>query len=319
MANVFTGISCSILANGSRLISWSMSPTGNYPDEFSLRVEYSRNGGPWEVIAQDVENSCAYIDNRVLNFNKYINDCYRVRLIVPGTAGETYVSDICPAGRKDAYPYSYTAANALTQIGKELEKTGRAGVLLKRKEWGKRCQHCTDFDQQDGASSQCPYCLGTGIDGGYYNGISLKVIADQQTVTQRQAITGVVESDTIIGRCIAFPWIALGDMWVEDVTNARYQVTQATPTSWFQHTPLVYQLSLTRRPLTDVIYGSAATSQVSAKDVWDSALVTYTLAGGTTSTQPDAAPQGSTTQETISAEEAANLPTWAKVLKGIQE
>ena len=53
------------------------------------------------MLDNTLADSCIYVDSRRRNYNKYMNECYRLRLIVPhDTGNEEYVSDIVQAGQR---------------------------------------------------------------------------------------------------------------------------------------------------------------------------------------------------------------------------
>ena len=281
MSLPFTSIQAAIGVHNERIVTWTMQSNTIYPANSILQVENSRAGGPWEVLANDLADNCFFIDTRRRNYNKYMNECYRLRLTIPESAGtpkQEYVSDIVQAGQFQAYPFSEEAENVIRMAEKTIELSGVTGVLLKKKHWGVRCEHCTDFDDQMTVNEHCPWCLGTGFAGGFYNGISMALIKDKIDRVEKQTQSNVEEQEKITGRCIAFPWIRYGDVWVEDKTNKRYFVNGVTPTSSYKEVDLIYAIELNKIEYTDVMYSKAADAKVEVKDLWDSAHVEYTPA-----------------------------------------
>lgn len=278
MTTPFTSLQASIGVHNERIISWNLEPKAAYPDNFILQVENSRAGGPWEVLDNTLADNCFFIDDRRRNYNKYMNECYRLRLTIPhdDAADEVYVSDVIQAGQFKAYPFSSEAANVIRQAEKAIELSGVTGVLLKKKHWGVRCKHCTDFDDQMTVNEHCPWCLGTGIEGGFYNGISMAIIKDKISRDEHQGDDCVEESEEIQGRCIAYPWIRYGDVWVEDGTNKRYMVAGVTPSATYKEIDLIYTIKLTKIEYTDIMFSKAADAKVEVKDLWDSSKVEYT-------------------------------------------
>lgn len=275
MASPFKSVTCAILYNNHRQLSWELNSEMTYPTNSILQVENSRAGGPWEVLADDVFDQCIWEDPRIRNYNKYMNEHYRLRLILP-TSGEEFVSDPVAAGTIQCYPFSTEAQNIIRQVEKAIELSGVTGVLLKRKHWGPRCPDCTDFDGQSTVNEHCPRCLGTGYDGGYYQGITLNIIKDDVDKDESQGFDAVEGKEDIVGRCIAYPWIRFRDVWVEDGTNKRYYVHQVKPTSIYKQVPLIYTFRMRRIEYTDVLYSSVADDRVNIKDLYASAEVNYT-------------------------------------------
>lgn len=271
----FTSLQAIIRYDNARVITWTLTSGATYPSDFILQIENSRAGGPWEVLDATLADSCFYIDKRRRNYNKYMNENYRLRLLVPST-GEEYVSDVVEAGKFEAYPFSSEAENVIKQAEKAIEISGVTGVLLKKKHWGVRCEHCTDFDDQMTVNEHCPWCLGTGYAGGYYNGISMSLIKDKIQREEGQGEDCVEEGEEVTGRCVAYPWIRYADVWVEDKTNKRYQVRAVTPTSSYKEVPLIYTIQMRKIEYSDVMYTPPADAKVNLKDLYDSSLVNYT-------------------------------------------
>ena len=271
----FTSLQATIRYDNARVLTWTLTSGAVFPADSILQVENSRSGGTWEVLDNTLFDSCFYVDTRRRNYNKFMNECYRLRLIIAST-GEEYVSDVVQAGQFKAYPFSSEAENVIKQAEKAIELSGVTGVLLKKKHWGVRCEHCTDFDDQMTVNEHCPWCLGTGFVGGYYNGISMALIKDKIVVNEQQGENRVEESEVVTGRCIAYPWVRYMDVWVEDGTNKRYFINQATPTSSYKQVPLIYTISMGKVEYTDVLYTPAADAKVNLKDLYNSSQVNYT-------------------------------------------
>lgn len=275
MASPFVSVECAIRYDNARVITWSMNPKMSYPDNFILQVENARTGGPWSVLASDLKDTCSYIDTRRRNYNKFMDELYRLRIILPDT-GEEYVSEVVQAGKFKAFPFSAEAENVIKQAEKAIEDSGCSGVLLKKKHWGQRCPDCTDFDGQNTVNEHCPRCLGTGYIGGYYNGITMWVIKDSIQTSEEQTDDCVEAAETVQGRCIAYPWVRPGDVWCEDHTNKRFRVDKVVPTSSYKHVALIYSIVMHRIEYTDVLYTPIADDKVTVKDVIADSTVEYT-------------------------------------------
>lgn len=265
MANPFTSISCTIRYDNARIVSWTLLPGANYPEDFTLRIENSRCAGKWEVLSDKLADQCMFIDSRRRNYNKRMNECYRLRLIAPG---QEWVSDIVDAGNHKAYPYSADAENVIKQLETQMEISGCTGKLLKKKLWGRHCPDCVDFSGQMTVNEHCPRCLGTGIDGGYFPGIELSVIKDSISIQESPSEMGYLQGETIQGRCIAYPWISRGDVWCEDITNKRYVIASATPAASFKTTHLVYSLTMHQVEYNDVLHSKPADDRVVNTGEW---------------------------------------------------
>lgn len=270
MASPFKSISCAIRYDNARIISWTMIPGLKCPDKYTLQIENSRAGGPWTVLSDKLDGVCAFVDSRKRNYNKRMDECYRLRLLIPDT-GEEYVSDIVDAGNNKAYPYSADAENVIKQAESQIKESGCAGKLLIKRVWGRRCPLCTDFRGQSTVNEHCPRCLGTGIDGGYYPGMPLTVIKDSIQTQSTTSEMGYVQSEAVQCRCIAYPWIKPGDVWCEDATNKRFVINACTPAASYKTTTLIYQMAMNRVEYTDVLHSMEADKKVAAVGSWEDA------------------------------------------------
>ena len=266
MANPIKSLTVAIRHDNARVLTWTLEPGYDYPEEFLLKVENSRAGGPWETLADDVKGQCSFVDARRRNWNKHMNEHYRLRLFV--NANEQYVSDIVEAGRVTSYPFSTEASNAIRQIEAAIEQSGVTGLLLKRKTFGTRCPLCTDFSGQSTVNEHCPRCFGTGIDGGFYPGITMNLIKDKIDTAESNTQLGWAQTEIVTGRCIAYPWIKVNDIWVEDHTNYRYRLSACTPSASYRTTPLVYTVKMSRLEYTDAAYMPGMDAKVRDRDRW---------------------------------------------------
>jgi hypothetical protein len=128
--------------------------------------------------------------------------------------------------------------------------------------------HCTDFDGQESVNEHCPHCSGTGVEGGYYPGISLALVKDGISKSERRGQLGRGQVEAFQGRCIAYPWIHVGDVWVEDGTNKRFVINELTPTSTYKTADLVYAIKADRAEYADQVYAPGNSYKVEVKDVW---------------------------------------------------
>lgn len=267
MANPFTSINCVIRYDNARIVSWTMLPGANYPDDFILSVENSRCGGPWTVLATNLQGTCAFVDSRKRNYNTRMNECYRVRLTSAST-NQNYVSEIVDAGDYKAYPYSADAENIIKQVETEMEISGCKGKVLKKKLWGVHCPLCVDFENQPTVNEHCPRCLGTGIDGGYFPGLELWVIKDQISTADQPSQLGYLMGETVQGRCLAYPWLNYGDVWCEDKTNKRYVISKIDPAATYKTTDLVYKITMAQVDFNDVLHTKEADALTVEQDEW---------------------------------------------------
>lgn len=251
MASPFKALKIFILANNARALSWQYAAGVEIPEDALLAVEYSRAGGTWQTLAENLPVSYCYIDSRVTNRNKYNNDYYRVRL---QSQGMTYYSDPQQAGISLNYPYSSQASNLIRLSQLEMSKTGRTGYLMKKIVYGQKCPVCKQFEDDTPVNEHCPYCLGTGIKGGYYRAFPMNILQSGESRAEAVQQHGAVQAVVMQAKCVAWPIIELGDVWVDDNTNERFYIEGAAVASKFKHVPLLYNLKMHLVELSDVLH-----------------------------------------------------------------
>lgn len=267
MANPIDKLECSIRSDNARVLTWTMSSGITLPENARMVMENSRTGGTWSVVADNLQAVCAWIDTRKRNYNKRMHECYRLRLDAGN--GEEYVSNIVDAGNHLSYPFSADAENIIKQVSTEISNSGCTGKLLKRKTWGRKCSKCVDFAGQASVNEHCDECLGTGISGGYFPGISLGIIKDSIATQEAVSMAGSMQAEKVQGRCIAYPWICAGDVWAEDHTNKRYMIQAVTPAASYKCATLVYTIVMNRIEYADILHGDEANELVDRVGAWD--------------------------------------------------
>lgn len=278
----FESFSVGIRSDNARVASWALSQNCTYPLNFVLVVQNSREGDRWEDLSEDVKNACFFVDDRRRNWNKNMNEYYRLKL---EAEGEIYYSDIVKAGITNVFPFSSEAKEAISNVEMAIKMSGVTGVLLKKKVWGERCPLCTDFAGQASVNEHCPKCLGTGIVGGYYPGISLSIVKDKIEWAAANGQLGGIQSEKVSGRCVAYPWITNGDIWCEDGTNKRYSISVCTPSASYKTVPLVYTVIMSKMEYTDALYTKEATELVDNKDIWQAKNDAYSAPTGTSNSK----------------------------------
>lgn len=253
MYSPFKYIKCFIDNNGHKIILWSFNKHLQYRTDMQLFLECANSGNQWYTISQDLLQQCYFVDTRKLSTNKNQQIFYRLRL---KSQLQQYISQTCIAGSRLVYPHYPRAKNLIRLAAKQMAKTGMRGMLLKRKTFGQSCPVCKDFHDDQSVNQHCSICLGTGIKGGYYKGIPMDILpqANQQVI----GITdqGVVQHKSIKCRCIAWPFLQHGDIWVDSATNCRYYIDQISLASHYMHVPIIAILSMNLIQLTDVVYQS---------------------------------------------------------------
>lgn len=253
MFSPFKYVKCLIDLRGNKVITWAFNKGLQYTKSFQLYVQYSPNNVQWYTISQDVSQDFYYVDTRHTTYNKVDEGSYRLKLTLDNL-DQVYISQPCGAGTRLAYPHHPRARNLLRLAAKQMNLTGLHGTLYKRKYLGQKCPDCTDFNNDSSVNQHCSVCLGTGIVGGYYQGIAFNILPDQKQQVIAQLDSGLAHNITLQARCIAWPYIKHDDVWVQNQTNNRYCIDQIKIASSYMHTPLTYILSMHLLQKTDAAY-----------------------------------------------------------------
>lgn len=256
MFSPFKYVKCIISHSGDKVITWCFNKNLTWKQTPRLFVEYSTTGDQWQTLSYDVFPQFYFIDDRRTSFDKLDVSYYRLRLLIGQT--QCYISQTCPAGASLSYPHYPRAKNLVRLASKQINKTGRPGVFLKRKNAGQPCPRCKDFSDDVSVNQHCSTCLGTGIVGGYYQGIPMSVLPESVNTITALNQTGIDQSIGIKARCVAWPYIQHGDVWVDSYNNQRYYIDQVTTASYYKHVPLMYIITMNLIEQTDVIHSDKA-------------------------------------------------------------
>lgn len=239
-------------------------------DPYSAENRLGSDDDDWEILGFFDEGSCVFVDRDRLPWNKRRDVYYKARIHHCNTYTDTCVT---PAGRGHVWPDSSNVRALINTVDQEIELNGRAGKLLKARHWGHKCPRCSDYGTGRPIDDHCPECYGTGYKGGYYEAIPLTIIDQPPQVQQGRTQVDYVESEVLQARCVAYPVINRGDIWVGNNYNDRYMIDQCTPTSLYKGVPVVYTLSMKKLPQSDVIYTKTV------EDIIEDSLVNWEAVG----------------------------------------
>ena len=125
---------------------------------------------------------------------------------------------------------------------------GSQGFFLKRKVWGDICEVCNSYDLEGPVNGHCPECLGTGIVGGYHEGVPFWVFTSPEQGDRK--VTGQGRGNSNVqrmqGECVAYPWIESYDIWVDAHTQDRYIINQVRVVQEVDRKPLIVMLTMTK-------------------------------------------------------------------------
>lgn len=236
-----------------KIITWQMKATFRPSGPVDFYIDKARAGGEWTQIAGPLTDTCLYIDSVRWNWNKDMNTFYRIRYDA-GTAEWVYSIPVRAIGGWTREDYALMRSIVRREL-LEYNRLGLTGVLLKRRDWGTKCATCAEYDTDEATDGQCPECFGTGVSGGYYAPIP-KTVMPLDKEQKRETTKLALSDDTQRGvRCIAYPTLIKdNDLWLDDNNGTRWTVRGVKVATELKGVPLIYQLTLKRIPMTDVIY-----------------------------------------------------------------
>jgi hypothetical protein len=123
--------------------------------------------GPFTRLNQTPINSNHFADTSTMEFSKFNKDYYIVEAILPG--GATLQSSAISIENVRSTPIQLKALDIQRREWILLSKFNGAKTLaFRRKTYGKRCSLCWNPDTERVMRDNCPNCLGTSFDGGYF-------------------------------------------------------------------------------------------------------------------------------------------------------
>lgn len=242
-------------------IYWRMSPSLSTKDmDLGFYVDVADESmGPWTTLnpATPVVDGCVYIDDAKYRYGMVSDVWYRVRAVLTDPLGvkpdieyESAPAQLQGALTDRAY---LVAKNILRAFYKQLMKGGgQQGFFMKRKIWGDPCPNCVDFDVDTVVNAHCGICYGTGIVGGFHEGMEFWVMPKPVQGRQRSiSAIGTTDDYTLSAECAAYPWVDAEDMWVDAKTNERFLVKSVSHVVELERKPVILNLNMVKISNTD--------------------------------------------------------------------
>jgi len=259
--NTFYSIQAVATPDNIKSIYWRMNRSFDTKGrDLEFYVDFSTDSlGGWEELntGTPIIDQCVFVDSDKRRYNMVSDIWYRVRalLIDPNGIEPNIEIESQPCQVQGALSdKTYIIGKAILKgLYKKLKKGGgQQGFLLKRRIWGERCANCTDFDVETVINAHCPICYGTGIVGGYHEGIEFWVMPSLVRNRQRRPTElGTMDDYSINAECAAYPWIDAYDVWVDAKTNERFLIKAVSSVIELERKPIVLNLSMVKIANTD--------------------------------------------------------------------
>jgi len=209
----------------------------------------------WELVTS-VADTIGAVDPEQNLSSVYLDLYYKVVL---ETADDTYESRAVRAdGGLPKRDWLYGRDIIRKEHLSSVKGLGVKGYLLKRKWWGPRCPVCTDFNTGEVTSSECDTCYGTGIVGGYYDPvlswIKMNTHSRQASV---ETMSGHTDVKTVKARFVAYPYLTVGDVWINADSDERYIIGDANPiavSAQIRSKPLIQTPDMGLVSSSDILY-----------------------------------------------------------------
>ncbi len=247
---VFNHITTTRGIGGGIEIAWTLNRQFKATQPYTFIIEVRKSGDNWEHVSTVVD----FYTITDLTTRKYIpSQGVHYRLSLVDGNDNVYTTS----------PFIVNRYGSKTLIADELmrkerlvieNRSGRAGLLYKRKWYGDACEDCVSPDTGAVVNSKCDTCLGTGVQGGYFTPQAYHISFRQRSPRKKKiGETGNITSITSTGRGIAFPWLETGDVWVDQISNQRY-IISAVQDVQYKQVPYVFNIELREAPQSDPVY-----------------------------------------------------------------
>jgi hypothetical protein len=97
-------------------------------------------------------------------------------------------------------------------------------VMFRRKSYGKRCPNCWHPQLEKIIKDHCEVCMGTGFDGGYFEGVSTLIQYDATPNQFSLEYFGKFETNEVSAWTIAFPEVAPRDLIFRATTKSLFSI-----------------------------------------------------------------------------------------------
>jgi hypothetical protein len=225
----------------SNFVQWTLSHATTSGDYWFKLYRAGSLDGPWECVAENLQNVYCYVDSFPQPSNTdptvYLRPNYLsvtrnffYKVVATGPDGTT-VEDITEVSATLAPKQKQILRKLIHDEYRALSKfTGVPVAVLKRRQWGKRCQRCTDKITKEITRAHCTDCWGTGFIGGYWDPLLTYARRAPLQTTIQIAQENKVESTTAKFTMLNIPRLEQSDVVVFLSDNRRFLVDQQSET-----------------------------------------------------------------------------------------
>lgn len=193
------------------------------------------DAGPWTKISPVPVSGFYFKDVNTVQSSKYFSDFYKVE--VQTSTGKVFQSI---ARTWENVRTGWVNLRATEIRRRELlllsKFVGVPSIIFRRKTFGKRCPICWNGKIEKVIKDNCPSCLGTSFEGGYFEGFKTLLQYDPTPNETQFSYQGRFEPNTIMGWTVDTPDVSPFDLvlrlpdWkiyrVEAIQNTELQAVK---------------------------------------------------------------------------------------------
>jgi len=270
---VFSRIQVATQPLGGTVVAWGLQLGFDPIGPLHFYVDFGRSAtNEWVPLnLTPLVDECFFVDPCQRGYDQLADYYYRVRLVTPEDKNQfgyakAYVSTPQQANglwnKPDWLIARDITRKELLYQKKKVNQTS-AGVLLKRRRWGRNSPTTTEWDTEEILHTGAEIDYGTGKLGGYFRGVGFSVTfeapwsrkfkADDQAGTVHAGDENP-RSITRKGRALAYPFVERSDVYVRLDSGERFVVDKVASIAELGGVPLVVVLNLNLAPTTSIVY-----------------------------------------------------------------
>lgn len=248
------------MTRGGTQICWGLSKNYFPKEPLHFYVDFGRSGtDTWVALNKEpIIDDCCFTDPCQRTWEMLTDAYYRVRMLQPSVPDCPVVKSAPVRANGRLNKKDWLVAREIIRKEQVQARVEDAfGFLLKRKKFGQACPHCRDWDTKEIIDSNCPYCYGVGIIGGYYPGVQYSVTMEanwNRKLNVGQPPQGMHSNIVKQGRVTLYPSIDTKDIWVRGDNDERYIIDSYTVVASYRGLPLIAMATLKLAPATDIVY-----------------------------------------------------------------
>lgn len=248
-----------LMKEGS-VIFWDITPEGCGPEPVGFTAEWARSPTDEFTVVNPIPvfNTYYVADPVQKLFAKNLDLWYRVKV---DNGEEIFTSEAVRAdgGMSKSDWLTAREITRLEYLHMIKGPSGIKGCLLKRRNWGTRCPVCTDHDTGSVLQDNCSTCYGTGIVGGYCTAVDFWIlVVPPARKSTRDPKAGHRADTDVQARCVAYPYVNTGDVWVSNETGRRYIIGEGShqirEVTRVKNKPVVLIIDMGLAPATHIVY-----------------------------------------------------------------